>query len=157
MDLLIKRFETFCKQLTTDSNFTQQSQETGVVLKDGSFPFLRWNPKLKKTEISAEPSTSPQDMGARLQRIQQAFKEPTNLIRFHSLKSTKVDENAPNTVIPWKLQLSTRNDALMVEVRSLVNSSIWLLVAGRLRIHSFQRSGLAQELQRQVFQPGRRR
>ena len=157
MDLLITRFETFCKQLTTDSNFMQQSLETGVVLKDGSFPFLKWNPKLKKTEISSEPSTPVQDMRARLQRIQQAFLESTNLIRFHSLKSTKVDENSPNTVIPWKLQLSARNDALMIEVRSLVNSSIWLLIAGRLRIHSFQRSGLAQDLQRQAFTASRRR
>ena len=157
MDLLITRFETFCKQLTTDSNFMQQSLETGVVLKDGSFPFLKWNPKLKKTEISSEPSTPVQEMKARLQRIQQAFLESANLIRFHSLKSTKGDENSPNTVIPWKLQLSARNDALMIEVRSLVNSSIWLLIAGRLRIHSFQRSGLAQDLQRQAFHASRRR
>ena len=56
MDLLIKRFETFCKQLTTDSNFMQQSLETGVVLKNGSFPFLKWNPKLSTSWTRMPPT-----------------------------------------------------------------------------------------------------
>ena len=47
---------------------------------------------------------------------------------------------------PWKIQLSMRNDALMCEMKHLLGSAIWMLIAGRLKAHSQQRSRAAQEI-----------
>ena len=83
------------------------------------------------------------EMEQKLQRLHVALQEPANLIRFFALKS----QGNTTGVTPWKIQLAMRNDPLMCEMRSLIGSAVWMLVAGRLKAHSQQRSKVAQEMQ----------
>ena len=55
--------------------------------------------------------------------------------------------------------VAMRNDPLMCEMKALHGSAVWMLVAGRLKAHSQQRSRAAQELQDIAYprRPGNRR
>ena len=53
--------------------------------------------------------------------------------------------------LPWKLQINpVKGEQLIRYMEKLSQSSLWLLIQGRLRPCSMQRSGLAQEIQRQL-------
>ena len=132
-----------------------QSIQTKVILEDNTVPYLQWNHQQKCLLPSQVQGMSIQDMEQRLQRLHSALQEPSNLIRFFALRS----QGQTTGVTPWKIQLSMRNDALMCEMKHLLGSAIWMLIAGRLRAHSQQRSRAAQELQEIAYprKPGNRR
>ena len=50
-------------------------------------------------------------------------------------------------VIPWKLQVSLRNDSLSSLMRQLTGSSLWHLIGAQMKQHGLQRSKIAQDIQ----------
>ena len=154
LEELMRRFKGFCTKLS-DEDFRRQSIQTKVILEDNTVPYLQWNHQQKCLLPSQVQGMSIQDMEQRLQRLHSALQEPSNLIRFFALRS----QGQTTGVTPWKIQLSMRNDALMCEMKHLLGSAIWMLIAGRLRAHSQQRSRAAQELQEIAYprKPGNRR
>ena len=128
----------------TAEDLRLQAVKTKGITEDMAFPYLRWNPSTRQTEVDQVPPLSQVEMEQKLGQLQEAFKESANCIRFHALAS----QESQAEVIPWRLQISVRNDRLASVMKSLCHSSIWLLLSARMREHGTQRSKLAQELQR---------
>ena len=154
MEELMRRFKSFCTKLS-DPEFRRSSIQTKVILEDGTIPYLQWCHQQKCLLPAQTQGISTTEMDQKLQRLHVALQEPTNLIRFFALKS----QGNTTGVTPWKIQLAMRNDPLMCEMKALHGSAIWMLVAGRLKAHSQQRSRAAQELQDIAYprRPGNRR
>ena len=142
LEELMRRFKGFCTKLS-DPDFRRQGILTKIILEDNTIPYLQWCHQQKCLVPSQTQGISTTEMEQKLQRLHVALQEPANLIRFFALKS----QGNTTGVTPWKIQLAMRNDPLMCEMRSLIGSAVWMLVAGRLKAHSQQRSKVAQEMQ----------
>lgn len=75
-------------------------------------------------------------------QLQDILKDPSNTIRFHSLKPM-----AEEAVIPWMWQISMRADDLQVLLTTLQGSTAWGLLGMSLKPHSQGQSRPAQHLQ----------
>ena len=137
LEELMRRYKGFCTKLS-DQDFRRQSILTKIILEDNTIPYLQWCHQQKCMIPTQTQGISTAEMEQKLQRLHTALQEPANLVRFFALKSQG------NTT---GIQLSMRNDPLMCEMRSLIGSAVWMLVAGRLKAHSQQRSKVAQEMQ----------
>ena len=143
MDQMMQRYTSFCNKLT-DETFMKASQESHLILPQGTMPYLMWD----RTQEMLIPSTtlqplSRQEIERKLTALRSAMNQQENIIRFNSMASP----NSKGETFPWRLQVPMRNDQLMVLLRSLCHHSVWLLVAGRLKPQGLQRSRLVQDLQ----------
>ena len=143
LQTLMTRVDQLGKASQTDVLWTQSIQSK-LILQDGSWPYLMWNPKAKALEINGDKKAiSMQDMASLLQQLQQHL-SPDSVIRFHAMKSAKPDLQ----VIPWKLELNVRMDAFHQVVHQLCHNAVWQLVCCRVRPNGLQQSKLAEELQK---------
>ena len=114
------------------------------MLPNGMLPYLMWDRDQEKLVPSTTMSPlSRTDLETKLQALQSAMSQQENIVRFNSMAS----QNSRGETFPWRLQVPLRNDPLMVLLRSLCHHSSWLLIAGRLKPQSLQRSRLVQDLQ----------
>ena len=129
-------------QLSDDST-KQAAIKSLTILEDSSFPHLLWHHQHKRLVISQTAPISWSSMETHLGILQQAFLEPTNCVRFFAMAS----QQGRSEVVPWKLQISMRNDSLSSLLRQLTGSALWHLIGARLKQHGLQRSKLAQDIQ----------
>ena len=148
---LHQRFCKFKAQLENQKIRTHAIQ-TRLITEDNAFPFHRWNGALKQVEIDNTPPISMVEMEQKIAILQQAFQEKENCVRFHALAAP----NSQGEVVPWRLQIPLRNDNLSAHLKGMTQSSIWMLLASRLKVHGAQRSRLAQELQKLMHPPAKK-
>lgn len=139
---LTNRFQKLKLQLSDDST-KQAAIKSLTILEDSSFPHLIWHHQHKRLVISQTAPISWSSMETHLGILQQAFLEPTNCVRFFAMAS----QQSRSEVVPWKLQISMRNDSLSSLLRQLTGSALWHLIGARLKQHGLQRSKLAQDIQ----------
>ena len=144
---LVTRFQKLKTQLQDDST-KKAAIQSKTVMEDHSFPHLTWSSKHQSLEIMQTAPIAWNTMESHLGLLQQAFQEPGNCIRFFAMAA----QNSRGEVIPWRLQISLRNDSLASLLKLLAGSSLWNLVGARMRQHGPQRSQLAQDLQ-QILRP----
>ncbi len=102
-----------------------------------------WNPKTKSLKINEDKKAIlVQDMAA-LQQFQQHLPNPDSVIRFHFMETNKPDLQ----VIPWKLELGLRLDAIHEVVHQLCHNAVGQLICWGVRPNGLQQSKLAEQLQ----------
>lgn len=139
---MLHRFTEFQK-MKEDPKVRTGALQSLLILETGEFPHLKWDAKRKKTVVDTQPAMKSIEMEARLKQLQELLSHPSNVIRFHALMNLSQQKE----VVPWRLQVCTRDNALRDLMEALMTSSIWLLIGARVRPHSMQRSKLAQDLQ----------
>lgn len=139
---LVSRFQKLHHQLE-DPGTKAAAVKSLTVLEDLSFPYLMWHAQQQKLVVSQTASISWTTMESHLGLLQQAFQEPSNCIRFFAMASAQSKAD----VVPWKLQISLRNDSLSSVMRQLTGSSLWHLMGARMKQHGLQRSKIAQDIQ----------
>ena len=136
LEALMRRFKGFCTKVSEEDFRPRSSWRTGP------FPSCSGAITEMPSSLSNSGNCHFRD-GAKASATSCGPTKPANLIRFFSLKT----QAKTTGVTPWKIQPAMRNDQLMYEMRSLIGSAIWMLVAGRLKAHSQQRSRAVQEIQ----------
>ena len=131
---LVTRFQKLKTQLQDDST-KKAAIQSKTVMEDHSFPHLTWSSKHQSLEIMQTAPIAWNTMESHLGLLQQVFQEPGNCIRFFAIAA----QNSSGEVIPWRLQISLRNDSLASLLKLLAGSSLWNLVGARMRQHGPQR------------------
>ena len=118
---LHQRFCKFKVQLENQKIRIHAIIQTKLITEDNAFPFHRWN---GATDLNGGNGT---------------------LCEVSPLAAP----NSQGEVVPWRLQIPLRNDDLLAHLKGLTQSSIWMVLASRLKVHGTQRfrSRPAQELQ----------
>ena len=124
------------------------SIEAGLLSSDMCFQPLKWNPNQKRLcPIESSTKTTLAEMDEMLNNLHSLSLDNNMILRFHCLKNP----DNPKGTLPWKLQINpVKGEQMIRYMEKLSQSSLWLLIQGRLRPCSMQRSGLAQEIQRQL-------
>lgn len=139
---MITRFIEFGKAIQ-DPKIKQGALSTHLLLENNVFPYLKWDAHRKMTVPDNRPGIPLNEMEALLQRLQVLTKLKTNVVRFHSLQNM----SKTTDVVPWRLQVSMRDQELKDVMDKLAANSVWLLISARVRQHTQQRSKIAQEIQ----------
>ena len=119
------------------------SVQKGLILKDRSFPFHKWDHAEKKLVLDKKTPISAAKMGQHLEELLEMLQDPYLVIRFHSLKPHSQDLQS----VPWRLQLNLRSDRPYELFLHLAHSSLWMLVGASMKPHSLGQSGLATAVQ----------
>ncbi|CAK9115224.1 unnamed protein product, partial [Durusdinium trenchii] len=120
---LVIRFQKLKTQLE-DPGTKAAAVKSLTILEDLSFPYLMWHAQQQRLVVSQSSPISWTTMESHLGLMQQAFQEPSNCVRFFAMASAQSQAD----VIPWKLQISLRNDSLSSLMRQLTGSSLWHLI-----------------------------
>ena len=78
--------------------------QKGLLLEDSSLPFLQWDQSKKQLVRHTKTSVSIKTMMDLLTELIEAARDPTLVVRYHSLT-----QNSASEVIPWRLQISMRH------------------------------------------------
>ena len=119
------------------------SVQKGLILKDRSFLFHKWDHAEKKLVLDKKTPISAAKMGQHLEELLEMLQDPYLVIRFHSLKPHSQDLQS----VPWRLQLNLRSDRPYELFLHLAHSSLWMLVGASMKPHSLGQSGLATAVQ----------
>ncbi|CAK9040860.1 unnamed protein product, partial [Durusdinium trenchii] len=111
---LIARFQKLKLQLEDEQTKTA-AIKSQTILEDLSFPYLVRHSQQQRLVIGQSQSISWATMESHLGLLQQAFQEPANCVRFFAMASAQ----SKGEVVPWKLQISLRNDSLSSLMRQL--------------------------------------
>ena len=165
LEELLARVQKLQKTPLEDALVKTLLQHQYVTLNDNArelnFPFLHWNPELKKLELNMDQTPlTMTHVTTQLTRILTLLQNHAVIVRFSALRPnaqiqqhmTKLTAATPQ-VIPWRLSLSM-NHKYSLEMHSLWQelafSGLWQLILGRMRPASLQRTPLAGHLGRML-------
>lgn len=115
---------------------------------DGSWPFMKWCHQRKMITINdSKPALSMQTMVTMMTELTDQAMLTSNILRFHSLKPT-----ATSGIVPWKLQVTVRDQTMFGALQKLAHSAIWSVVACTMKPHSEQQSKQALQMQQLASQ-----
>ena len=120
-------------------------QQRGLMLEDGSWPFLQWNQQTKKLCRNARTPISMNKLVEQLTELQDLARDPTMLLKFQCMGS-----GTETPVLPWRIQFSMRHQAAWDLMGNLQYSGAWVLMGATMKAHSASQSSLASELQQLV-------
>ena len=116
--------------------------KSGMMLEDGSWPFLQWCQKTRQLVKNSKAPVSMQKMHQHLNELLDMARDPSLVLKFQSLA-----QGTETPVIPWRLQLSLRHNATWDLMCQLTHNSIWVLIGASLKPHTQGQSSLATDLQ----------
>ena len=147
METLQERANKLIQASPKDEIF-KASLKQNMVLEDGNFPFLSWNPQSKRLVVSKDKALSAEELTETLEACLQALQDPTNVLRFHALKKIPQDQELQaSAVFPWVM---TVTPDLYQHLQKLCFHSIWLLVAVDLKRQTASRSPLAKQVEQHL-------
>lgn len=126
-----------------------QLKTSKLLLEDGSWPIMQWDPKESQLKVSKKPPIPPKRMEAMLQELVEASCSTHTVIRFHSIQNPN-GNHAEQSTVPWKLQVSLRADHCHQVLTELSHCSLWVSVGATMKPHVAQTSGLLQQIQSAV-------
>ena len=118
------------------------SQQHGLILQDGGFPFRRWQPQQQALIPTKKAAIPMQRMLQYMAQLHELTSDPNAVMKYHAMTKT---DNQPT--IPWLLQISLRQDELQVLLDTLQGSTAWGLVGSALKPHTLMQSKQGQQLQ----------
>jgi hypothetical protein len=130
------------------SEVVKAAQHNLVLLADRSCPFLDWDRNKKELVVSKKQPLSLKRIHQICTDLLEALTDHQLVVKFHALP-----EGQNQTVSPWRLQVSMRQDGPWQLLNSLCHSAIWLLVGTSLKSHSLLQSPLAHQLQQTLNLP----
>ena len=145
-DLLTKA--TKVSQAPADADLLKTCLTRKIVLQDGSWPFMRWDATAKALTLDKRPAVSMSKMLEHLTELVEDFRVPDLVVRFHAMGTSP-----PPAPIPWKLQLNLRCDRPYDLLKSLVGSTVWMLIGTSIKVHHAKPSALATRLQNLLPSP----
>ena len=165
LEELLARVQKLQKTPLEDALVKTLLQHQYVTLNDNArelnFPFLHWNPELKKLELNMDQTPlTMTHVTTQLTRILTLLQNHAVIVRFSALRpNAQIQQHmtkptvATPQVIPWRLSLSM-NHKYSLEMHSLWQelafSGLWQLILGRMRPASLQRTPLAGHLGRML-------
>ena len=108
---------------------------------EGSFQFQRWNPQTQTLQITNQQAIAPARMMKYIEQLQALVKDQHAVMKFQSLKPS-----SSNTVVPWLLQISMRQDDLQILMMQLQGCTVWNLLGLQVKPHNLHQSRPAQVL-----------
>ena len=144
MQTLFQELLTKLNQLMTadsQSPLVQAALKNNVLLPDQTCPYLDWDPVQKCLKVGTRRPITLQKMITNIQEMLDMCAEISLIKAFHALPPS-----SNGAVTPWRLQMSMRADREFTLMESLCGSSIWMLLAVSLKIHSQQQSSQALQL-----------
>lgn len=126
-----------------------QAMQHEILLDDNKqMPFLFWNAKTQKLEMSKDAALPVAQVKGLLDQIFQLMEPPEATLRFHGLRRMEHAIQQKHTSLPFVWQVSQRVSwELWQRIHTLSYHSIWLLVKARVKPHSASRSPAATQLQ----------
>lgn len=139
------------------ANKTDEMWKAGLsqnmITEEGTYPFLSWHPQQKRLIKSKDKALEAQELTAILDEIQLHLRDPSSVLRFHSMKKLPKDQELQaDAVFPWMLTVSP---ALHQALQKICFHSIWLLVAVDLKRQTAARSPLAKQVAASLARSGR--
>ena len=128
----------------TDQMF-QTALQQGLLTPQGEFPFHQWDATQQQLKQTDKPPIGMARMLAYSKQLIDITADPATVIRFHALRTPK-----EALMVPWKLQISLRDDELHSALTSLCGSKAWCLLGVSLKSHSLRLSPLAMQLQQLI-------
>lgn len=138
---LMKRFEVV-KQAPPQSPTWNKLQEEQIILKDGSWPKLQWQPDQKQYGLAKAPSIPMAQMQNLVTELQEMASDAKQIMRFYSMQQPGSQKNT----VPWKLQLRLTADRSLEVMNMLEHSSIWMLMGATMKRHAPNPSTLSQQV-----------
>lgn len=138
---LLNRVERIGQTKDTDKLYLA-SVQSGLILQDKSWPYQQWCPIQKALVRSSRTPISMSKMQENITEVMEMVRVPTQIMRFSSLRAA-----GESPVIPWRLQVHPRADALYDLLAHLSGNSVWNTLGTNLKPHNLSQSSLATELQ----------
>ena len=128
-----------------DSPLMEAAKSSRILLENKTIPFMEWNPQEQKLQVSQKTPVSLAKMSEHCLELQDGFKDPTLIQKFHSLPA-KPD----SAVTPWRLQMSSREARTYELMLHLAYSQVWTLLATSLKQHNLYQSSLAATIEQNL-------
>ena len=128
-----------------DSPLMEAAKSSRIRLENKTIPFMEWNPQEQKLQVSQKTPVSLAKMSEHCLELQDGFKDPTLIQKFHSLPA-KPD----SAVTPWRLQMSSREARTYELMLHLAYSQVWTLLATSLKQHNLYQSSLAATIEQNL-------
>ena len=141
MQELINRIEKLAAA-PDNSPLHQVALKNQIILADRTVPYMQWDHQTQALKVSTKTPLSLAKLGQNCVELLDHLKDPTLVMRFHSLPTKE-----GSLVTPWRLQLSARDDHPYSMLLHLCQSQVWALVAASMKQHNLHQSNLASALE----------
>jgi len=135
-------------QSQTNDEVVKECWRLNILNQNMEMPYLRWNPQAQCLEPTADKCLPVPEVLKHLEGMVRMMADSATTVRFHSMRRMA---DTPTQATPWLWTVSSRTSPeLWHQIKFLTFHSCWLLVQGRVKCHSMQRSALAQQLSKLV-------
>ena len=110
-----------------------------ILLEDGTWPFLQWNPAKMQMEVATKPALTPKKMEALCTQLVESLRNEESVIQF--------PHQHTDQVIPWRLKVSMRDADTHAALTQLSNNAVWSLLGASMKTHMLSQSRICQNLQ----------
>lgn len=137
---LQKRLHQLFSCQPTDALF-QKALQHQLITAQGEFFFQRWDVASQKLVQTDQAPIAMDRMKRYVDQLVEILEDPTNVVKFHSLKAT-----GDQRITPWILQISLRCDELQTLLEQLTGCKVWNLLGATLKAHTLPQSSQAEQL-----------
>ena len=126
---MMARFELLSKMKSEDPAW-QAAIQTQMIMSDGTWPFLRWDPQSRQMKVQPQPGIPMTQMQQLLQELVEISLDAQQILRFKALRKL-TDNPQANSIFPWLIQVTLRHNRLWEMLIKLSQNSLWMLAMGR--------------------------
>lgn len=130
-------------QAAPTAEIRQVAIKKSLLTSDGCWPYHRWDP-VKQSLIYQKTALKFDNVKQLIDELVESATQEDLVLQFHSMRGDKL---STHQIIPWRLQISLRQQDPFLNLCKLCQNQVWQTACASLKLHSQKASPAAIHLQ----------